>query len=202
MGSEENTVSLDERNRVVLAYLCLSRDRKFFKVSEAQRLKLIDSLFSFGAQVAEEVKKEFGTDDPRRIVEMMGLKVVGEDRGIRGTLLKRSEYRPARKEIAIYRDSLNQLMKEVAAEDLSDKLIKLLLSHELFHHIEHTRRLSIPKMFKMTWFKLGPLSLNVKIAATSEVAAHAFAQALLNIEHSPMVFDYLTYIFYTSRAKG
>jgi len=190
---------IDDRNKVLLAYLTLSRDKKFFKISEQDRLKLINAVQDFGSGLARDIKKEFGATDPRRIVEMMGLKVIGEDRGIRGTLLTRSEYRPRAKQIVIYRDSLNQLMKEVASEDLSDKLMKLLIAHELFHHLEITRKLNIPRLFRIKRWSLGPITIFVKIRAVSEVAAHAFAEELLDLKQSPMVFDYLTYIFYSGK---
>lgn len=199
MEEQKNSGLIDDRNKALLAYLTLSRDKKFFRISEADRLELITSVQAFGEGLAKEIKQEFGTSDPRRIVEMMGLRVVGEDKGIRGTLLKRSEYRPREKQIIIYRDSLNQLMKEVATEDLSDKLMKLLIAHELFHHLEITKRLSIPKRFRAKRWSLGPLGIFVSIRATSEVAAHSFAEELLDLKQSPMVFDYLTYIFYSGR---
>ena len=195
------SISLDNRNRVVMSYLSLSRDRRFLKLTEAQRVDLIGQVLDFGDSIAGEIRGEFGTNDPRVIVEDLGLKVVGEDKGIRGNLLKRSEYRPGRKEIIIYRDSLNQLMNEVSAEDLSDRLIKLLIAHELFHHLEHVRLGSLQKKFRMLKWKFGPISFHVQIRLVSEVAAHAFAETLLDIKQSPMVFDYLTYMFYSGRKK-
>lgn len=202
MDEEKQKPPIDERNRVLLAYLILSKDRRFFRLSETERLKLIRDILSFGDELAAEVKKEFGTADPRRIVEILGLKVVGEDEGIRGTLLRRSEYRPGAKQIVIYRDSLNLMMKEIKADDLQDRLIKLLISHELFHHFEKIRLRSVPKMFRVERWRLGPLSLGVKVRGVREVAAHAFAETLLEIKQSPMVFDYLTYLFYSARGRG
>ena len=202
MEEERAELPLEERNRVLLAYMNLSKDKKFTRLSEEKRIKLIRFILSFADSCAGGIKEEFGTADPRRIVETMGLKVVGEDGGIRGSLVRRSEYRPGTKEIVIYRDSLNQMMKEVKAEDLQDRLIKLLIAHELFHHLEKIKLPSVPKMFRVEKWRLGPMSLGVKIRGVREVAAHAFAEALLEIKHSPMVFDYLTYIFYSGRGRG
>ena len=198
---EEKVQSLDNRNRIVMSYLCLARDRRFFRIPEEGRIKLIQSVLEFGDELAEKIRTEFGTSDPRRIVEAMGLKVVGADKGKRGTLLRRSEYRPGTKEIIIYRDALNELMREVSAVDLSDRLLKMLIAHELFHHLEHSRLGSVPKRFRVALWKLGPLTRYLKMRRVSEVAAHAFAETLLDIKQSPMVFDCLTYLFYSGRKK-
>jgi hypothetical protein len=202
MGAEEKReVPVDDRNRLALAYLSLSRDKMFFRMSEKKRLKLIQSVLSFGDSVARGVENEFGTSDPREITQVLGLQVIGEDRGIQGSMFRRSEYRPRSKEIVIFRDSLKQLMREVATEDLSDRLMKLLIAHELFHHFEHTRFGPISSRFKVKLVGVGPLSFNIKLSPVGEVAAHAFAETLLDIKQSPMVFDYLTYIFYSGRRR-
>jgi len=199
--NNQNNAALDNRNRFALAYLCLARDAKFLKAPEVERLKLIKSVLSFGDSVARGIVNEFGTNEPREITQKLGLKVVGEDSGSLGSLLKRSEYRPKRKEIVIYRDSLNKLMKEVAADDLSDRLMKLLIAHELFHFFEHTSYGSIPSRFNVSRWEMGPVSLKAEVPAVKEVAAHAFAETLLGIKQTPLVFDYLTYMFYSGSSE-
>jgi len=201
ISEETQNISIGNRNRIALAYLCMARDKRFLKLTELERIKLIHGALSFGDSVAKGVENEFGTTEPREIARLMGLRVIGEDRGIQGTLLKRSEYRPKTKDIVIYRDSLNQMMREVAAEDLSDRLMKLLIAHELFHHLEHTRFGPTPERLKIHKWSLGPIEHVVKIRTAGEVSAHAFAETLLDIKQSPMVFDYFTYIFYSSRGQ-
>jgi len=195
---EKNKVTVENRNRIALAYLTLARDKKFFKLPEEKRIELIQSALSFGDSVALGIENEFSSTDSRSIAQMMGLKIIGEDGGKNGTLLKRSEYRPKTKEIIVFRDSLGQLMREVAAEDLSDRIMKLLIAHEIFHHLEHTRHGATSNRFKVNLWHMGPISYTVKISNVSEVAAHAFAEKLLDIKLTPEVFDYLTYIFYSA----
>ncbi|MBN2058575.1 MAG: hypothetical protein JW782_07250 [Candidatus Saganbacteria bacterium] len=188
------TKAIGERNRVALAYIELANDRVFQKLEEQAKFALIEEVLQVGDEVAGWIIAEQGTNDPRRIASQLGVKVFGEDRGRRGG----SEYRKENKEIVIYRSFHEKLLREVRSPELSEHLLKFVVAHELFHHLEQNRIGEIYKRYKFPVWRLGPFIREGRIKGLSNVAAQAFTQALLELEISPQVFDYLTYILYTT----
>lgn len=182
-----------ERNRIALAYMELARDRTFEKLSEEQKLKLVKEVISIGDEVASWVVAEYNSKDPRKIAAELGVKVFGEDRG----KAKGSEYRKEQQEIVIYRDFHEKLLREIKSSELSGHLLKFMVAHELFHHLEMDRIGEIYKRYKFEAWRFGPYVKEVYIKGLSEVAARAFTHSLLDLEISPQVFDYLAYILYT-----
>jgi hypothetical protein len=186
---------LDERNRLALAYLELARDRQFQKLDETRQFSLIREVLAIGAEVAEAIVAEHGTRDPRRIASKLGVRVFGEDDG----KSKGSEYRKGKKEIVIYRSFHEKLLRDVKSRELSEHLLKYVVAHELFRHLEHDQLGEIYKRYKFNRWRLGPIVRDTYIKGLSRVAAQAFTQKLLDLEISPQVFDYLTYVLYTSK---
>ena len=172
--------SIIERNRIALAFIELGGDKVFKKLAEDHKLRLVREVLSIGDEVATWLASEYGANDPRKIAAAMGIKVFGEDQG----KAKGSEYRQKKMEIVVYRNFHEKLVREVQNQELSENLLKFLVAHELFRHLEINRIGEIYKRYKFkTW---------------SNVAAQAFTQTLLRLEISPQVFDYLTYILYTN----
>ncbi|MDD5383182.1 MAG: hypothetical protein PHH60_05975 [Candidatus Margulisbacteria bacterium] len=191
LGQENK--ALIERNRIALAYMELARDRTFQKLSEDHKLKLMEEVLAVGDEVAGWIINEYGTNDPRKIAAELGVRVFGEDRG----KSKGSEYRQEKKEIIIYRNFHEKLLREVKSTELSDHLLKFIVAHELFHHLEMNRVGQVYKRYKFGGWRLGPYVREHYIKGLSDVAAQAFTQTLLGLEISPQVFDYLTYVLYT-----
>ncbi|KPJ69397.1 hypothetical protein AMJ44_03940 [candidate division WOR-1 bacterium DG_54_3] len=180
-----------KQNRISLAHSHLSRDRDFSKLDEAEKAFLINGASSFGSETAKELIAKHDTSDPRKIAEIIGVTVRGEDGGIQGNLIRLSEYREKEGEIVIYRDSLKVLMRRADEDSITlDQPIKLLIAHELFHHLEKERFGPVSEKFKITK-KIGLFSYKKSFKSLNEVAAHAFTQALLGLDHSPLIFDYL-----------
>ena len=186
--------SLGERNRVALAYLELARDRIFQELPEGRKLELIDEVLGIGDEVAGWVKAEHGSSDPRKIAARLGIRVFGEDRGV----TVRSEYRPHKKEIVICRNFHQKLLREVKSPELMEHLLKFVVAHELFRHLEFNRIGQVYKRFEFEGRRIGPYVKKNFIRGLSNVAAQAFTHSLLGLEISPQVFDYLTYILYTN----
>lgn len=185
---------LGERNRLALAYLELARDKTFQKLTEEAKLALVKEVLAIGDEVAAWIPTEFGTSDPRKIAAKMGVKVFGEDRSGQ----KRAEYRHEKKEIIVYRSFHEKLMREVQSSELSENLLKYMVAHELFHHLEINRLGPVYLRYKFPSWKLGPYIREKRINGLSNVAAQAFTQSLLKIDISPQVFDYLSYILFTN----
>jgi hypothetical protein len=182
-----------ERNRIALAFMELANDKTFNKLSEDQKLKLVREVIAIGDEVASWVMAEYGSKDPRKIAAKLGVKVFGEDRG----RAKGSEYRKENKEIIIYRDFHEKLLREVKSTELSEHLLKFLVAHELFRHLELSRIGEIYKRYKFESWRFGPYVKEVYIKGLSDVAARTFTHSLLGLEISPQVFDYLAYGLYT-----
>lgn len=185
--------AIGERNRIALAYMELAKDKTFNNLSEERKLKLIKEVIAIGDEVASWVVAEYGSKDPRKIATKLGVRIFGEDRGeARG-----SEYRKDNKEIIIYRDFHEKLLREVKSPELAEHLLKFMVAHELFHHLEVNRIGEVHKKYKFESWRMGPYVKEVQIKGLSDVAARAFTHSLLELEISPQVFDYLTYVLYT-----
>lgn len=185
--SKRDNKAITERNRLALAHLLLAGDRLFTRLPDDEKAVLLKEVMRIGDEAADWAKAEYGTDDPRKIAVKMGLKVFGEEH----RKLKRSEYRRERKEIVISRKFHEKLLREVESRELSDRLLKLVVAHELFHHLEAERLGDVSRRFKFKLWQLGPLVIERRIKGLSDVAAQSFTQRLLGLELTPPVFDYL-----------
>jgi hypothetical protein len=187
--------ALGERNRLALAYLELAKDKTFQHLSEEEKLSLIKEVIAVGDEVARVIMAEHGTNDPRKIATRLGVRVVGEDCGkARG-----SEYHKERKEIIVYRDYHEKLLREIRSTELADHLLKFVVAHQLFHHLEVNRVGEVYKRYKFPVFKIGPYVREKQIKRLSNVAAQAFTQSLIGLEISPQIFDYLAYVLFTAK---
>lgn len=193
--AEKAEKAIEERNRIALAYLELAKDKTFQRLPEEEKNRLVKEVLAIGDEAASWVAAEYGTDDPRKIAVKMGLRVFGEEKKD----LKRSEYRREKKEIVISRRFHEKLLREVQSKELSDRLLKLVVAHELFHHLEAERIGEVYKRYKFKAWQIGPIAADKTIRALSDVAAQAFTQTLLGLEVSPQVFDYLVLTSFTNR---
>ncbi|MFA6548712.1 MAG: hypothetical protein WCT39_02100 [Candidatus Margulisiibacteriota bacterium] len=182
-GRREKTIS--DRNRIALAYLELAEDRTFQKLPEAKKMELVKQALAIGDETAEQILKEHKTSDPRRIASNLGVKVLGGEKG------KGAKYQRNKKEITVYRNFHERLLREVKSAQLSEHLIKSLVAHELFHFLEHSQLGEVYKKFKFESWRIGPYARENYIKGLSDVAAQAFTQTLLGLQLSPQVFNYM-----------
>jgi hypothetical protein len=196
LDQEKHKGLIAHRNQLAFAFLELAGDRTFQKLPDEKKLAFIQGALEIGEGAAVWVMAECGQDDPRRIAEHFGLKIFGEDKGIGSQKMKRSEYRPDKSTIVIFRDTLERLMGKVASKDLSDRLLRFLVAHELFHHLEKIKIGCVAERFQVTTWRFWRWEKKRSIPKLSDVAAQSFTQSLLSLDFSPLVFDYLTYILY------
>lgn len=182
--------SIKERNKIILALLILSKNKRFNSLVEDKKLEVVAEINKIGEEIADGIVLETGEVDPRKITEKLGVKVLGVERGF----LKRSEYRFKQRQIVIFRDALERLTLEIAEPNLSEKILRFLIAYELFKHLEYTKVGFIYKRFKF------PLKLwfGFYIKELSEVAAMSFVLKLLSLSLSPSVFDYIIYMLFPS----
>jgi hypothetical protein len=176
---------IGERNRLALAYLELAGDKIFQKQSADKKMELVRQALAIGDEMAEQILREHKTSDPRRIASNLGVKVLGGEKG------KGAEYQKNKKEITVYRNFHERLLREVKSAQLSEHLIKSLVAHELFHFLEHTQIGEVYRKFKFESWRIGFYARESYIKGLSDVAAQAFTQTLLGLQLSPQVFNYM-----------
>lgn len=185
--SNKQSNAIVQRNRLALAYLELAEDELFSALPEEEKLATIREVLKSGDEIASQVIGEFKSNDPRKIAGLLGIRIFGDEK--KG--LVRSEYRRATKEIAISRLFHDKLRRQVHVPELSERLLKIVVSHELFHYFELERFGEVYKKFRFKSWEVGPFASHKQIKGLSEVAAQAFTQTLLGIELTPEVFDYM-----------
>jgi hypothetical protein len=133
---------------------------------------------------------------PQNIARELGVPVEPtDDDPMAGSLWRFAEYRKRPARILLYRNGLAPLDRAVVGP-LAVRLLgqampqDVFIAHELFHHAEATRpETPIARRHQPTLFRIGGWRWRTGIAALSEIAAGAFAQALLDLPCHPKVLD-------------
>ena len=185
--SKKQTNAIVQRNRLALAYLELADDEVFARLPEKEKLAAIREVLKSGDEIAKKVIDEYRSNDPRKIAALLGIRIFGEEK--KG--LVRSEYRRATKEIVISRRFHDKLRHQVHVPELSERLLKIVVAHELFHYFELERFGEVYKKYRFKAWEVGPFATYKMVKGLSDVAAQAFTQTLLEIELTPEVFDYM-----------
>ena len=186
-----------------------SREPLNGKFDDAQRRKWMEQSISCGQEYAEKMCEKYGTRDSEVMAKAMGLKVLYPAFPEKTDRVLFAEFREP-DNINIYMDAVKKAKKLLErpeiSEILTDKLniSRLLLAHELFHHVEETYKEEIfTKTEKIRLWSVGPLHNDSNIIALSEIAAMAFAQQITGIPYSPYVMDaFLVYGYSPEEACG
>lgn len=70
------------------------------------------------------------------------------------------------------------------------KIEDIILAHELYHKIEEDEKLFTDRVY-ITYKKMGFISKKVKLKASSEIGAMAFAKSFLDLGFNPLIINYL-----------
>lgn len=70
------------------------------------------------------------------------------------------------------------------------KIEEIILAHELYHKIEEDERLPTDRVY-ITYKKMGFITRTVKLKASSEIGAMAFAKSFLDLGFNPLIINYL-----------
>ncbi|MFH1542058.1 MAG: hypothetical protein ABIE84_03090 [bacterium] len=181
----------DEQNKLSLAFQAVSEDKTFKKLADDHKLSLVKESLEIGREIAQWVVSEFKESDPRKIATFLGVKVLGEERGKngRGTMFDRQK-----KEIVVYRNYHEKLLREIHSPELSHKLLKLLVAVQLFYYLEAERFGEVYRRFKFSSWSIGPYNREKYVRGLSQVAAQAFSVSLLDLELTQPVFEHLSTI--------
>jgi len=159
----------------------LNRDLLYRKIPKEQCPAIADRAWETGAGAAREIHELYPGCSVEEIARLEGLRVrrVEKD-NVAGQVRYFSEYYSGRKEIILYTPSIrlwarnNGLTPEEAQE--------LILSHEVFHHLECARLGLTSEQYKVPAFRIGRWSFGKSsIRALSEIGAHAFSRTLYEL---------------------
>lgn len=186
-----------------------SREPLNGKFTDEQRRAWMEHALDCGREYAHKVMDEYKSSDPEVIAKALGMNVSYPSYPEKTDRVMFAEFRVPDK-ICIYMDAVRKAKKFLERpeirEILTDKLnvSGLLLSHELFHHVEEKYKHEIyTKTEKIRLWSVGPLHNDSTIIALSEIAAMAFAQEITGIPYAPYVMDvFLVYGYSPEEASG
>lgn len=148
-----------------------------------------------GMDLAHKARQEWGAVSCQEMAEQLGVRVErlpmpdGE-----GMLTFAMFHEPDL--IQIFTDNAaatELLIRESGGIECLGKvdICEMLLAHELFHALQaREQSLYVDRKLVRLW-KLGPFERHSKLLSLEEVAAMAFAQELLQINHTPYLYDVL-----------
>jgi len=178
----------------LMGYVELMRDTIFEKIPKERRLELINYAIETGQNTARNIAKEYGTKNVISIAKKLGVEVVySPNENVIGGIKKRADYLMKPPTIIVYKESISEILHLTKHQPFrtlkKEEIVAAHIAHELFHHIERTRIGQVSQRFKVDIVKLGPFRIRSGIRSLSEIAAHSFAKAMLNLPYSPKIFD-------------
>ena len=186
-----------------------SREPLNGKFTDEQRRHWMEQSLECGRKYAGIICDKYQTKDPKELAKAMGMKVSYPTFPEKADRVLFAEYREPDM-INIFMDAVSKAKKYLdrpgIREILTDQLhvANLLLSHELFHHVEEMYRKEIfTKTETIRLWSVGPVHNDSQIIALSEIAAMAFAQEIIQLPYAPYVLDmFLVYGYSPEEASG
>ena len=171
-----------------------SREPLEGKFDNAQKDDYTEKANQCGREWAERTAEEFGERHPRKLAEKMGMRIFTPKTPVGGGNVLFAQYvRPD--EITVFTDCIDRAsrLREESGCGLlqKDRLMEVLLAHELFHAVEEQNQERIYTRTEKVELWRKPFSNRSTIVCLSEIAAMAFAKELLGLEYSPYVLDVL-----------
>lgn len=175
-------------SRYELGLYELRNDLLFSKIPADRYSQLINKAWEIGSDTAWKYFAQYGTNNPEQLVRELGLILTEKEQGFVDPQYRIcSEYYSNPRQIILYTDTIGTELEKLWAKGF-DKyhdyaaIRPLFIAHEIFHHIEcHDIGLTSKKE-KLAVFKWGPFHITSGIRALSEIGAHAFTKALLNLK--------------------
>jgi hypothetical protein len=158
------------------------------RLAEDARPAAVRQALAAGRETARRLRAAHGTADPFVLAARLQVAVswCGEPPGL-GSIVRIAEYLPRPPAIRLFAESL----RAVGAADPSLAVAGIYVAHELYHHLEATGLAPASAPARVTLARLGRWRWESGIPALSEIAAHAFAQALLDLVFFPGALDRL-----------
>lgn len=148
-----------------------------------------------GMDLAQHVRQEWGEVSCQELAEKLGVRVERLPMPDGNGMLTFACYHEPDL-IRIFTD--NALATETLIRDSGGTeylgevdICEMLLAHELFHALQDRNPDLYVNQKLVRNFKLGPWERRSRLLSLEEVAAMAFAERLLNLAHTPYVYDVL-----------
>jgi hypothetical protein len=181
-----------------LWHLMLREDPVYRKIPAEMHGEVVSRAAGFGRNAAGDVAQRLGTRDPEAIAHALKVAVVDLDTPhVFGRTVRTSTYTQKTRTIALYSGAVTEMNDALADADLFRVLAcrdvrPVYVAHELLHHLEEDGLGRAADLLRVVTFSLGPIRLRSGIGQMSEIAADAFAQALLKLPAPPRLLDFLT----------
>ncbi len=179
-----------------LALQQLRSDPQFSRIAPERHTSLVDAALQDGRFLAMDVKRHLGSD-PAAIADGCGVPVFdSEDEAGFGTTMVFAEYGTRPPSITLYRPALEAMDAALVASPLGRAhgflcSRPVFLAHELYHHFDCSRRVPLARRHRVRLFGMGRWAWTSGLASLPEIAAGAFAQALLGLPFHPKFLDSL-----------
>lgn len=185
-----------------------SREPLKGKLEKREKLQLSKKAIECGTREAEILKAQFQKDIASSYAHAQGVKVNYTEKANDGGYVVFAQYKPNKKEIAIFTHCIHQA-KALMENHLSlpfggeDTIREVLLSHEVFHHIEEEKRNTIftRKRHVKLW-SVGPIQNFSRLSCLSEIGGMYFAKELCQISWSPYLLDVFLVYSYSREAAS
>jgi hypothetical protein len=179
-----------------LGLAMLETDPHAQRLDRATQLAAVRDALADGAATALALRQRFPDLAPQEIARELCLPIeMSDDDPLVGSLWRFAEYQQRPGRILLYRRGLAPLDHAIAGR-LALRLLgqatpqDVFIAHELYHHAEATRsETPIARRYQPTLFRIGGWHWRTGIAALAEIAAGAFAQALLDLPCHPRALD-------------
>jgi hypothetical protein len=195
-ASQRGFAELAAETPEALAQAMLQADPHAWRLDRVTQLAAVREALANGAGAVRALRGRFSDFSPQATAAALGVPIETiDDDPMVGPLWRFAEYRERPARILLYARGLAPL-EQVAAGELAGRLLgratprDVFIAHELFHHLEAVGTdTPIAQRFRPTLFRIGGWHWRTGIAALSEIAAGAFAQALLDLPCHPRVLD-------------
>lgn len=183
----------------------LRNDPLYERYSASDRRSIIEQGESCGIEYAHRVL-DLGLDW-RHTLSHYGIEYDEQTRPVAADRVTFAQYVEPNK-MTVFTDTLGKYRRFSAVKgqphDMDvDTLRRVLIGHELFHHLEHLdERTVVTRNTRIETHRLGPLRLTSRPSSMSEIAAMAFAREWAGIDYSPNVYDVLLMQLYEPKAAA
>ena len=182
---------MDDR---VLAMCELSNDLLFQKIPRERLGYYVDCSLEAGRGAA----RQFAGKEIRSLYAEYGVKILNAGNGRKnyGVILRGQAVLDSKGcSVEVYQDSIQTLAAHSEWKGITltlEQALDIHLAHEFFHIWEYLEHCSIAEQLdSITRFSFLGLGLTAHIQRCGEIAAHAFAKELLNLQVLPNLYDYL-----------
>jgi hypothetical protein len=183
-------------SRETLGLVMLEADPHASRLDRPAQIAAVSDALADGAATARNLQERFPGRAPGELARGLQVPIeTTDDDPMVGSLWRFAEYRPRPPRIILYNRGLAPLERTLTGTLATGLLGQVtprdvFVAHELYHHAEATRsEVPIARRYQPTLFRIGNWHWRTGIAALAEIAAGAFAQALLDLPCHPKVLD-------------